>query len=253
MTPTAQTGKGTARTVADALREQIRSGVLGPSAVLPTGRELAEQFGVAPKTAAAGVDILKREGLVIGEQGGRRRVRSVRRITWNLSEFERGRRRDSLAMDDWATAIKDAGRDPREDVSVDTDVPASDQIAAWLRLSPGAAVVKRARVRWVDNEPFQLSTSYFPGVIAQGTLLSEDRELSVPGGLLRHIGHPQLSVRDEISTRMPTPEETDLLQLPMGTPVIQHVRIGHGVEFPVRVMITIAPGDRHLLVYELEV
>ncbi|MFI9366489.1 GntR family transcriptional regulator [Kitasatospora sp. NPDC053057] len=252
MTPTDQTRRGSSRAVADALREQIRSGLLGPGAVLPTGRELAEAFQVAPKTAAAGVDILKAEGLVVGEQGGRRRVRSVRRITWNLSEFERGRRRDSHALDDWATAIKDAGRQPRETI-VKTVEPAGSQIAEWLRIMQDDEVVKRARIRWVDDEPFQISTSYFPGTIARGTLLDEDREVSVPGGVLRHIGHPQTRVRDEISTRMPTPEETELLQLPVGTPVLQHVRIGYGTEGPVRVMVTIAPGDRNLLVYEMEV
>ncbi|MCX4690725.1 GntR family transcriptional regulator [Kitasatospora purpeofusca] len=252
MTATDQTRRGTAREVADALREQIRSGELQPGQALPTGRELAGRFTVSPKTAAAGIDILKSEGLVIGEQGGRRRVRSVRRIMWNLSEFERGSRRDSHAMDDWATAIKNAGREPRETI-VKTNEPAEPQIAEWLRIMTGDEVVKRARVRWVDGEPFQHSISYFPGTIALGTLLDEDREVSVPGGALRHIGHPQTHVRDEISTRMPTPEESDLLQLPMGTPVIQHVRIGYGAETPVRVMVTIAPGDRHLIVYEMEV
>ncbi|GAA2815057.1 GntR family transcriptional regulator [Kitasatospora paracochleata] len=252
MTPTDQVRRGSARSVADALREQIRSGELGPGAALPTGRELAERFQVTAKTAAAGVDILKAEGLVIGEQGGRRRVRAVRRITWNLSEFERGSRRDSHALDDWATAIKEAGREPGESI-VATLESADAQVAACLRLAEGDEVVKRARVRWVDDEPFQLSTSCFPGTIAKGTVLEESRELSFPGGVLRYIGYPQTRIRDEISTRMPTPEETELLQLPLGTPVIQHVRVGHGTDFPVRVMITIAPGDRNLLVYEQEV
>ncbi|MFE7531382.1 GntR family transcriptional regulator [Kitasatospora sp. NPDC057542] len=252
MTATDQTSRGTARGVADALRKQIRSGALRPGQVLPTNRELAARFSVSPKTATAGVDILRTEGLIIGEQGGRRRVRAVRRITWDLTEFERGHRRDSHSLDDWATAIKDAGREPRETI-VRTVEPAPREIAEWLRIMPGDEVVKRARVRWVDSEPFQLSTSYFPGTIARGTLLDEDREVSVPGGVLRYIGHPQTAVRDEISGRMPTPEETDILQLPVGTPVIQHVRIGHGAEGPVRVMVTIAPGDRHLLVYEMEV
>ncbi|MEU9044548.1 MULTISPECIES: GntR family transcriptional regulator [unclassified Kitasatospora] len=252
MTATDQTSRGTARGIADALRKQIRSGTLRPGQVLPTGRELADTFNVSRKTATAATDILKSEGLVIGEQGGRRRVRAVRRITWDLSEFERGRRRDSHTLDDWATAIKNAGREPRETI-VRTVEPAEPQIAEWLRIMPGDEVVRRARVRWVDNEPYQLSTSYFPGTIARGTLLDGDREVSVPGGVLRHIGYPQTSIRDEISTRMPSPEETEILQLPVGTPVIQHVRIGHGTESPVRVMVTIAPGDRHLLVYEMEV
>ncbi|MFE2352356.1 GntR family transcriptional regulator [Kitasatospora cineracea] len=252
MTPTDQPRRGTARAVAEALREQIRSGQLAPNAVLPTGRELAAMFNVSAKTAAAGMELLKIEGLVVGEQGGRRRVRSVRRITWDLSAFEIGARRDSHALDDWSSAIRQAGREPREDVTR-TWEQADAQIAEWLRIEPGTEVVRRTRVRWVDDQPFQLSNSYFPGDIARGTLLDEDREVSVPGGVLRHIGHPQVSVRDEISTRMPSPEEVAALELPVGTPVIQHVRIGRGTDRPVRVMITIAPGDRHLLVYELEV
>ncbi|MFF4344251.1 GntR family transcriptional regulator [Kitasatospora sp. NPDC001540] len=250
--PTDPGSRRKARAIADALREQIRSGALGPGSVLPTGREIAATYGVAPRTAAAGVDILKREGLVVGEQGGRRRVRSVRRITWNLSDFERGERRDSNARDDWATAIQEAGREPSETITRMVK-PASAQVAEWLQISPGDEVVCRERVRSVDGQPFQLSVSTFPGTIARGTLLDEDREVSVPGGVLRHIGHPQLRVRDMITTRMPTPEESTILQLPVGTPVLIHVRIGYGEKFPVRVMTTIAPGDRNLFVYELEV
>ncbi|MFF2123484.1 GntR family transcriptional regulator [Kitasatospora sp. NPDC058184] len=252
MTATDQTTRGSARAVADALREEIHSGALEPGQALPPNRELADRFNVSPKTATAGVDLLKAEGLVIGERGGRRWVRATRRITWDLTQFERGHRRDSHSLDDWATAIKNAGREPRETIARTVE-PASQQVAEWLRIMPGEEVVKRARVRWVDGSPFQLSTSFFPGTIARGTLLDEDREVSVPGGVLRYIGHPQEAVRDEISARMPTREETDLLQLPMGTPVMQHVRIGHGAIGPVRAMVTIAPGDRHLLVYEMEV
>jgi DNA-binding GntR family transcriptional regulator len=59
---------------------------------------------------------------------------------------------------------------------------------------------------------------------------------------------------DEITVRMPTPEETELLKLPPGTPVGEIVRIGYGKDDrPVRVMVTIAPGDRHLLVYDQDV
>lgn len=252
MTSTPSQPRATARTIADALREQIRSGALPPGSVLPTGRELAATFGVTSKTANAGTDLLKLEGLIVGEQGGRRRVRSTRRITWDLTRFERGNRRDTHAADDWATAIKAAGRDPRETVTAHRGI-ASTEVADWLRIPPGSEIVYRERIRSVDGEPFQLSRSSFPAHIAVGTVAEQAGEISFPGGLMAHIGHPQLSIRDEISTRMPTPEETERLSLPMGTPVLQHVRIGYGSEFPVRVMVTIAPGDRHLLVYEMDV
>ncbi|MEV5787580.1 GntR family transcriptional regulator [Streptomyces sp. NPDC052287] len=242
----------TARSIADDIRSQIRDGELAPGAALPTTRELSARYGVTSKTVSSGIDLLKLEGLVVGEQGGRRRVRSDRPITWNLTRFERGKRRDSTAMDDWSTAIKEAGREPEQIVKVST-LPAPKDVAEWLRISTGSEVVRRLRTRTVDGRPFQLSTSYFPAPIALGTPLMEEGDVSLPGGILHSIGHPQLHVRDEITVRMPTPEESASLDLPPGTPVAQHVRIGFGEDMPVRVMVTIAPGDRHVMVYELEV
>ncbi|MET8731289.1 GntR family transcriptional regulator [Streptomyces parvus] len=250
---TSPTGRRmTARAIADALREQIRTGALPPGHPLPTSRELADEFGVTAKTVSAGIHTLKTEGLVVGEQGGRRRVRESKPITWNLTHFESGRRRDSRAMDDWSAAITAAGRTPEQQVVVSAD-PASADVAAWLEIPVGTPVITRTRMRSVDGQPFQLSTSSFPASIASGTLLEEQGDVAVPGGILRTIGHPQQHVRDAISIRMPTPEESERLQLPVGTPVAQHVRIGYGDDGPVRVMVTIAPGDRHILVYELDV
>lgn len=252
MDSTTRDRRATARSIADDLREQIRAGQLPPGAALPTTRELSERFGVTAKTVSAGIDLLKVEGLVVGERGGRRRVRADRPIVWNLTKFERGRRRDSASMDDWSTAIKEAGREPAQIVTVATEVPSS-QVAEWLQLPPGEQVVKRVRMRTVDGKPFQLSTSWFPGSIALDTPLMEPRDVSMPGGILHSIGHPQRHVRDEVTVRMPSPEESERLALPPGTPVAQHVRIGYGEVAPVRVMMTIAPGDRHVLVYEMEV
>ncbi|MGW1189294.1 GntR family transcriptional regulator [Streptomyces sp. NPDC002559] len=250
MTPTPR--RPTAKAIADDLREQIRSGQLPPGAALPTSRELSEHYGVTAKTVSAGIDVLKTEGLVVGERGGRRRVRSDHPVTWNLTSFERGGRRDSRAMDDWSAAITMAGRVPAQEVKVST-APAPSDVATWLEIRPGTPVVIRERIRTVDDHPFQLSTSWFPGSIATGTLLEEPGDVAVPGGILKSIGHPQQHVRDEISIRMPTPEESERLHLPPGTPVAQHIRIGYGEHVPVRVMRTIAPGDRHVLVYELDV
>jgi len=252
MTTPTPARRTTAKAIADDLRAQIRTGTLKPGDVLPTSRELADRYGVTPKTVGAGIDVLKGEGLVLGEQGGRRRVRANRPIVWNLTRFERGARRDSASGDDWSTAIRDAGREPAQHITLHIG-PADHQLASWLQIPTGTEVVQRIRLRTVDGQPYQLATSTFPMSIAAGTPLLEERDVSMPGGILAAIGHPQVQVRDEITIRMPDPEETEQLELPQGTPVAEHVRIGYGESGPVRVMVTIAPGDRHRLVYELEV
>lgn len=55
--------------VADALRTAIRDRKLSPGERLPSGRELAAQHGVAMMTIQKSLDVLRREGLVVSQQG----------------------------------------------------------------------------------------------------------------------------------------------------------------------------------------
>src|SRR6266508_769117 len=55
--------------VADDLRAAIRSGKIPPGTRLPSGRELAAEYGVALMTVQRAVDALRSEGLVQSHQG----------------------------------------------------------------------------------------------------------------------------------------------------------------------------------------
>ncbi len=123
-------------------------------------------------------------------------------------------------------------------------------MAERLQVEPEATVVLRQRLRSVDGVPFQLSASYFPEPLVRGTPLMEPRDVHAPGGLLHAIGHPQSEFLDEIFIRMPTRTEAEQLRMPTGTPVAEHVRTGYAEDgTPLRVMVTIVPGDRHSLAY----
>jgi GntR family transcriptional regulator len=57
---------------------------------------------------------------------------------------------------------------------------------------------------------------------------------------------------DEIITRMPTPDEVERLGISAGTPVAEHIRTGYtATDKPVRVMISIIPGDTLILQYKI--
>ena len=67
---------------------------------------------------------------------------------------------------------------------------------------------------YANDEPMQLATSYVPWSLAEGTQMTE-RD-SGPGGIysrLAEIGHGPVRFTEDVSTRTPTPEESDVLRL----------------------------------------
>ncbi|MEV4017658.1 GntR family transcriptional regulator [Nonomuraea angiospora] len=238
--------------VADTLRTSMERGELAPGDTVPPEQELAERHGVSRQTVRQALQQLTNEGLLSSGRGRGRTVRSQARLRWRLSHFER-RASHSADADAWAAEVRDQGRVPLQEVSVGLEIPPR-AVAERLKLDAEKdIVVVRRRVRYVDDVPFQVADSYFPEDLARGTALMQPRSVSAPGGLLASIGHPQQRLVDEIQVRMPTPDESARLGLPAGTPVAEHMRTGYDAEGrPVRVMVTVAPGDRHTLVYELD-
>ena len=55
--------------VADNLRREIAQGQFTPGQKLPSGRNLARQYGVAPMTINHAMAVLRDEGLVVSYQG----------------------------------------------------------------------------------------------------------------------------------------------------------------------------------------
>ena len=55
--------------LADDLRAAIAAGELAAGQRLPSTRDLAEQYGIAPMTAQSAIRVLRDEGLVVSQQG----------------------------------------------------------------------------------------------------------------------------------------------------------------------------------------
>ncbi|MER5641858.1 GntR family transcriptional regulator [Kitasatospora sp. NPDC002227] len=242
--------------VYDDIRGQIDRGVLGKGDQVPGEVFLADRHGVARSTVRSALSRLEQEGLITAGKGRLgRTVRNDEPLVWNLHSFERRDRRDdpNTGMDDWARGVADQGRIPHQEIKPSLEM-AEATVAGWLGVPVNSPVVRRSRRRAVDDRPWQLSDSWFPEWAKDTPLLTHVEDLVLPGGALAYLGHPQVRTRDEIRVRMPSPGEAQRLEIPVGTPVMEHVRIGYGVDdMPVRVMITVAPGDRTTLVYELEV
>ena len=238
--------------ITDDLRNRIQNGTFGPGALLPSEPELAREYDVSRQTARSALQALEREGLVVVRPRRGRIVRSGQRLRWRLSEFERPDRTALATSDAWETDIESQGHDPtRQDLEVEQITPPPD-IAARLNLDPrtGTCVVRR-HVRYIDGKPAIISDDYFDERIVRGTELAQPDD-TTREDILKEAGYEQTYDVDEIITRMPTPEETRKLAIPTGTPVAEHIRTGYTADDrPVRVMLSIIPGDTLILQYTI--
>jgi DNA-binding GntR family transcriptional regulator len=243
--------------IADQIRERILTGELEEGERLPGETELMAAYEASRNTVRLAIKRLTDEGLLFADQGRGTFVRaSPKPFVWNWTTLESRKQHeaysDAAENDQWASSVIAAGRVPRQDIQVSIVTPPAP-IADRLGLDPvtGVAVLRR-RVRSVDHEPYLLANSYFPADLVQGTPLMEPRDVSAPGGVLASLGLVQVRYRDEITGRPPTRTEIQTLSLRPGTTMIEHMRTGYDADGrPLRVMVTVLPGDRHVSVYDV--
>jgi GntR family transcriptional regulator len=240
------------RQIADLLRADIREGRLPEGSRLPSERELIESFGAARGTVRQAIAELRTEGLIVIEHGRGAYVRrrpQVRRVAHD--RFARRHREAGNAA--FLAETEAAGL--KAEVSVLHVGPdkALDWVAERLQVRRNSKVLIRRRLYLADGEPVEVATSYIPWRLAQGTRMVEQD--TGPGGIyarLEEIGHTLGRFSEEVTARMGSPDETRLLSLTPGVPVLDLVRVAHDTEEqPVEVCHTVMAADRFVLSYEL--
>ncbi|MER7395397.1 UTRA domain-containing protein [Streptomyces sp. NPDC000151] len=124
----------------------------------------------------------------------------------------------------WEAAAK-GGRGTQRVVHAG-EVPAPAEVAELLGVAVGEPVVVRRRVMLLDDQPCELTDTYYPAEIARGTGLAGTAKIR--GGavrLLADLGHVGARVREDVLARMPDRAEREALQLPPDEPVLQLVRL----------------------------
>jgi GntR family transcriptional regulator len=210
------------RRMADDLRERITSGAFAADGKLPSERDLAEHYATARNTAREAIRILADEGLVTAHHGRGVFVRPVRPLL-------------RLGNDRYSSKYRDSGQSPFLIECAKQGKIGSFQVLAIERIKPPAeaadrlkvsgrtrSVLRRENVFYADADPVQKVTTYIPWTIAEGSGLLEEVVPHPYGihGVLEDQGYVMARLREEISARMPQPEERQYLQLPPGVPVI---------------------------------
>lgn len=230
------------------LRQRIERGDY--TTELPSEADLTDEFGYSRSTVRQAFTALENEGLITARSGSRRRVKTHERWNWPMTTWERQHTADA---DAWAMSVQAQGGEPSTIVAVHIE-KADEAVAQALRVEPGSQVVVRRRVRSVNGEPHQLADSYFPQWLADAhPVFLEPGDLSASGGLLASVGIPQARCLDEITARMPTPDEARVLGISRGVPLLVHTRTGYAEDGrAVRHMVSRMAADRVHVRYELD-
>jgi GntR family transcriptional regulator len=190
------------------LRDCIRQGEWKPGDLIPSERELGETYSISRMTARQAITDLVNEGVFYREQGKGTFV-SQNRITQQL-----------LRLTGFTEDIRARGQHPSTKVLTAAMMPADEVIAEHLRIEPGSMVFCLRRLRLADDEPLAIEDSALNFKGCEG-LLEEDLEHNSLYQLLEHqYGVPLMEAEQEIEAGLASPENAEILQTSVGSPVL---------------------------------
>lgn len=220
--------------IAAHLRALVMSGDLPSGAQLPSTQQLVERYDVAGTTIQRALGVLKDEGFLTSRAGKgvfvRDRQPFVVRVGTYFEPSPRG----------YSYRLLDV-----------TEVRPPAEVAHILGLDTEGTAVMRNRLMLHNGEPVSLFWSYYPIDIAAGTpLASRSKIIGGAPQVLADLGYPQVYFEDRVSSRPPTTEELESLEMPDDMPVIRQFRVVYAEgDRPVEVSVQIKGAHLYELLY----
>jgi GntR family transcriptional regulator len=238
------------REIATELRQKIESGEYPPGSNLPGYDELTSTYGVGRGVIRSALSLLEADGLI---QVVKKRGITVRHGTMRLRRPRGNLVKRNVATDSPGYSFPSASGQEvwRHHVKPQASFePLNDErIAKLLGVPVGTKVMRRFRVTGPESEPpFQINISW---IHPRGLEAAPEVASQAPGPgdwlyRLEKAGHWPISWMEIHRARMPTKEEASLLEIPLGLPVLEIVRVGTsgGDDKPIEVTEYIVASDR---------
>ncbi|WP_420645076.1 GntR family transcriptional regulator [Candidatus Leptofilum sp.] len=145
--------------VQDALKEYIQHGDAQPGDQLPSEPDLCALFDVSRTVIRQALTGLENEGLIVRRKG-RGTFVAEPKIGESLFQELTGFHHD----------MSQKGFPPVSQVLKQAVIPANAKVAAALQLDPETPVIQIDRLRYVDDEPIVLVTTYLPHALCPGLI-----------------------------------------------------------------------------------
>jgi GntR family transcriptional regulator len=240
--------------VADMLRARILAEEWESGERLPSRARLSEEYGVGRNVMQRAMDRLIIDGLLEGRAGSGTSVRTPR----ERLRLVRSRHRERRCGSSPCSEVRERGRADAWDSHSQVRVPAPEEISERLGIRPGDLCVNTHYEFLADGQPVQLSESWEPMAITEGTpiVLPERGPLAGKGVVerMRSIGVVVSTVVEVPRPARATQAQANLLGISVGDLVLQIERTIYDTDGrPVETADMVIPDVRREVVYEFGV
>lgn len=235
------------RQIAAQLRARIRRGDWGPGERLPSIPAIAQMYGVAKQTVQRTIDALRIEGLLITKPGSGTYVRGTRRKLNRLSRgrygIQRGYHADLAAR--YRQQLVEVGR-----------AAAPAEVADAYGISPGVELVVRRHLVRTQDAVVEVGASWLKPTDTAGTALERMEPFGRPlyQEMEEATGRRYVTATDQVTARLPTREEAELLAIRPDTPVLHLLHVAYDERHrPIEVAVATWPGPMTALTEEYQI
>ncbi len=199
------------RQLAEILRRQIADGVLAAGQKLPSEADLSAVYGINRHTVRQAVALLVAAGMVYTLKGsGTFVARTAAVIDYRVS-----------SRTCFTENILNLGHRPGARVLRQAELQAPVRVAGHLGIAAGERIVFLEVLRFVDDVPVSVTSSYLPSARVSGLLEKLPRYTSLYALLQAEYGIRPVRTRSLFQATFPTLDDARALGIPRNVPVLR--------------------------------
>ncbi|MFH1524428.1 MAG: GntR family transcriptional regulator [Chloroflexota bacterium] len=225
----------------DILKEKVQLGNWVPGDQIPGEQDLCELYGVSRTVVRQALRELELEG-IINRRKGKGTFISPPKISEGLVQKLTGFYQDMVER-----GLKPGTKVLHQNVS-----PSNEKVAHFLNIHPGEKVIDIQRLRFIDEEPIQLVTTYIPFEICPALATVDLTNRSLYEYLEKESGVFIAKGRRYIEAVLANEAEAALLGIGRGAPLLMLDSISYSErDQPVEYYHALHRGDRSRFEVEL--
>src|SRR4030042_4761340 len=200
--------------LANIIRQQIENGIFATHTAIPSERQIEEQYSRSRPTIRQAIDILERQGYLYRVHGKGTFV--------SPPKLQKG----ILELTSFSEDMRNRGLEPGQKILEFGEIKPPAKVARQLEINePNKKVLRIKRLRFGDKTPIGLQDASLCLPSGQ-TITREELEErgSIYSILQEKFGLFPTEADETLEVTLATPEEADMLKIPVGSPLLLNER-----------------------------